>query len=412
MFTNASKILLTLSFAAVMALTAGLGFAIAQGTGDPIATEINSLKVEIEQKKSNIDQIHRKIDSYNEKIAEKQSEAASLNGELELLENRMAKTDLEIQATQEEIATVNQELVLIDKELGLLEKSLDEDRKILVAILQNMQELDNSTEMSVVFGTESFSELFDQLQYLENVNEDLGKTLERAKANKLALEDKRVSESGKKANLTDLKKNLERSKQLAEAESTAKETILLETQQSESQFHALLRALRSEQAYIDSQIAQLQGKIEAKLYAHDDLGGDTLLTWPVDPGYKGISAYFHDPTYPYRHLFEHSGIDVPQRQGSVIKSPAPGYVAWTRTGRMYGNYVMVIHANGIATLYAHMSRIDVVPDQFLSRGSQIGLTGGLAGSPGAGLSTGPHLHFEVRKNGIPVNPLDYLVDSL
>ena len=68
----------------------------------------------------------------------------------------------------------------------------------------------------------------------------------------------------------------------------------------------------------------------------------------------------------------------------------------------YGNYVMIIHSDGIATLYAHLSRIDVVADQFLPRGGQVGAVGM------TGLTTGPHLHFEVRKNGIPTDPLPYL----
>ena len=102
-------------------------------------------------------------------------------------------------------------------------------------------------------------------------------------------------------------------------------------------------------------------------------------------------------------MFEHSGLDLPAASGTLVLSAATGYVAWTKNGRLYGNYVMVIHASGVSTLYAHLSRIDVVADQFVARGDQIGAVGS------TGLSTGPHLHFEVRKNGIPTNPLDYLI---
>jgi murein DD-endopeptidase MepM/ murein hydrolase activator NlpD len=69
---------------------------------------------------------------------------------------------------------------------------------------------------------------------------------------------------------------------------------------------------------------------------------------------------------------------------------------------------MIIHSNGFATLYAHMSRIDVDVDQYVARGQIIGLSGGRPGTAGAGFSTGPHVHFELRKNGIPVDPGPYL----
>jgi murein DD-endopeptidase MepM/ murein hydrolase activator NlpD len=101
-------------------------------------------------------------------------------------------------------------------------------------------------------------------------------------------------------------------------------------------------------------------------------------------------------------------MDLAGPQGTAIETAAPGYVARVYKGQDYGYYVMIIHANGFATLYAHMSRIDVEVDQYVGRGQVIGLTGGRPGTSGAGFSTGPHLHFEVRLNGIPVNPLAYL----
>ena len=118
---------------------------------------------------------------------------------------------------------------------------------------------------------------------------------------------------------------------------------------------------------------------------------------------------FNDPDYPFRNLFEHSGLDIAAPVGSEVRSPAPGYVAWTRVGRLYGNYMMVIHQGGVATLYAHLSSFEAAADQFIPRGGVIARTGGCRGCPGAGLSTGPHLHFEVRKNGIPTNPLQYVI---
>ena len=128
----------------------------------------------------------------------------------------------------------------------------------------------------------------------------------------------------------------------------------------------------------------------------------------MDPGYRGLSTLFHDPTYPFRHLFEHTGVDIPEPVGTPVHAAAAGYVAWVRASRDYGNYIMIIHEDGLATLYAHLSAQWAKPDQFVNQGEVIGKSGGVPGMPGAGLSTGAHVHFEVRKDGIPVNPMEYL----
>ena len=116
-----------------------------------------------------------------------------------------------------------------------------------------------------------------------------------------------------------------------------------------------------------------------------------------------ITAYFHDPDYPYRYLFEHSGLDTATPMGTPLRAAEAGYVARVAYGtRWYGNYLMIIHNNNLATLYAHLNNINVKTDQYVSKGQIIGATGN------SGFSSGPHLHFEVRYNGVPVNPLGYL----
>lgn len=374
------------------------------------ATQINELNEQISEKRADIDSLNRNIDEYRKKIVALQNSEATMEVELELLDNRIAKTQLDIQATEKEISAVNDEIVVLETQVTAVEAQLKRSRESLSEILRQMDVYDNDLSLQLLFGSDSFGDLFTRLQELSSVTGDLKNALDRAEAERTQLENDRAAQVGKRTRLSELQDQQETQMALLEDEQGSKEYLLAQTERSEAKFQLFLSELREEQQYVNQQIAALQGEVERKLTDIDTEGeGSSILSWPVEP-VKGISALFHDPSYPFRHLFEHSGLDIPVSYGTPVTSVAPGYVAWTRTGTMYGNYVMVIHSNGIATLYAHLSKISVVQDQFVTRGSQIGLSGGVPGTPGAGLSTGAHLHFEVRLNGIPTDPLGYLVE--
>ena len=365
--------------------------------------DIDSLNQDINDKRNDIEKLNSRIDGYKEKIKQKQSEKVSLAGEMDLLDNRIAKTELEIEETNEEVNLLNIEMNLLEKEIHIIDSKLSQDKELIVSILQEVQVMDNNFPIQVFFGTDSFSKLFDRLDYLETINTDLKKSVDSAKLSRENAVYKRGNLGSKQDQLKDLELSLKKERTELESNIGAKEVLLDATQRSESQFKALLDDLKQEQSFISNEIISIQTEIEGRLSKHDDVGDSSVLSWPIDPSIRGISATFHDPTYPYRHLFEHSGLDLPAKTGTPISSVAPGYVAWARKGRLYGNYVMIIHANGLASLYAHMSATYVQADEFVPRGKKIGAVGN------TGLSTGPHLHFEVRKNGIPTNPLDYLI---
>ena len=99
---------------------------------------------------------------------------------------------------------------------------------------------------------------------------------------------------------------------------------------------------------------------------------------------------------------QHSGIDLAAPFGSPIVAPSEGVVSAAGWSGGYGLMVALEHGGGLETRYGHMSRLGVVPGQHVHRGEVIGFVGS------TGLSTGPHLHYEMRINGRAVNPLDGL----
>jgi murein DD-endopeptidase MepM/ murein hydrolase activator NlpD len=172
-----------------------------------------------------------------------------------------------------------------------------------------------------------------------------------------------------------------------------------------------LKDAKTEQKEAAQEIVNFEREVRKRI---EELNADKIevnsdeLIWPVPSHY--ITAYFHDPTYPFRYIFEHPAIDIRAGQGSTLRATSSGYVAKVKfNGSRSYAYIMIIHGDGYSSVYGHVSQVNVKDDDFVFQGQVIGKTGGMPGTAGSVyFTTGPHLHFEIRKEGIPVNPIDYL----
>jgi murein DD-endopeptidase MepM/ murein hydrolase activator NlpD len=130
------------------------------------------------------------------------------------------------------------------------------------------------------------------------------------------------------------------------------------------------------------------------------LYASTPSVWPV----RGwVTSPFGNRTSPFSGILKfHEGMDIAAQTGTPVLSPADGVVIKASFGTGYGNMVEISHGYGIKTLFAHNSRLNVKAGQRVKRGDVIAYVGD------SGSSTGPHLHYEVRVNGLPVNPARYM----
>jgi murein DD-endopeptidase MepM/ murein hydrolase activator NlpD len=147
------------------------------------------------------------------------------------------------------------------------------------------------------------------------------------------------------------------------------------------------------------------GRLEEDLKEYEAVlreRGYTPTIWPVngklEGGFGGRRNPFGGPGYEF-----HSGQDIEADMGAPVISGASGRVTFVGWQNGYGQLVVVDHGGGLTTRYGHLSHIDVDLDQVVSRGQLVGKVGS------TGRSTGPHLHYEVRINDQPVNPLPYLL---
>jgi murein DD-endopeptidase MepM/ murein hydrolase activator NlpD len=170
---------------------------------------------------------------------------------------------------------------------------------------------------------------------------------------------------------------------------TRKHRALVSTRRQEQEWIMEANDLAAVDARVRAQLTQVQSS-----GATDGTPSSHGLIWPV-------SGPVTSP-FGYRWGRLHAGIDIGVPSGTPIHAAAAGAVALAGWESGYGNYTCIDHGGGLATCYAHQSSIGVSVGQHVEQGQVIGLTGC------TGHCLGPHLHFEVRINGVPVDPLGYL----
>jgi len=385
----------------------------ALGQDDDMANaEIQQLNQQIQSQKQQLESLAERQKAYTQAIAAKQAEKNTLNSQLEILEARNTKAQLEIDAANLEINKTNLESKKISLDIIDINSRIDQQKDHIGKLIRLVYKQDQISSLEILLLNNSISEFLNQSQYLENANEELRSSLAKMQNDKDRLDKAQQDIQEKSRQLASLKKDLEEKKAQLAYEQSEKNYLLEETRSSEKAYQDLLKQAKKEAAQAAAEIASLENTIRQKMAQKDKdrlSNSDSTLDWPT-PG-RTITAAFHDPDYPFRRIIgEHSGIDIRSKQGSPLYAAADGYVARAKfDGSTAYAYIMIIHNDGISTIYGHVSGVNVAADQYVVKGQLIGKTGGGAGMPGSGpFSTGSHLHFEVRKNGIPVNPLDYL----
>ncbi len=373
--------------------------------------EIQALNDKIAAQKEKIKELDGTIDKYKKNIAATQLEATSLKNQLSILDNRVAQTEADIEQTKAKIAEADLQIQALNITIGDKEAIMDRQKALVAKMVQSIQAEDQKNYLEIMLTNRNFADFFSQLTYLEGVYSDLGKSVKNVRLSKEELDAKQKQVVERQKAYEELEKQLVQKRTDLDDQVNNKQTLLSQTRNSEQKYQALLSSLKkqyaAEQAEINSNEAAIRKKLEDQKKIQPS--GDVDMRWPLANRY--ITAYFHDSTYPFKNVFQHSAIDLRSPQGSPVRAAASGYVGVARKCTLSScyAYVLIIHTGNISTVYGHLSRIDVKPDQFVTAGDIIGLSGATPGTVGAGpFTTGPHLHFEVRLNGIPVDPLGYL----
>lgn len=377
-----------------------------------IDMEIQNLNNKINNQKEEISGIKEQQKKYQVQLESLLKDKVSLTNQIAIIENRMAKAELDIESANIEIDKTYLEIKKNEVDVSKLDGEIEIRKGHISNLLKLVYRQDQLSTLEMLLLNDSLADFLNAAKYLTDTNREISGSVDKLKADKDSLELSKLALNDKNKELKKLKDQLEERKLSLGYEQENKAVVLEETKSSEKEYQALIKIAKQQQEQAERDILAAETLIRKKMSEKDREkleSSDSTIAWPVPKNV--ITAGFHDSTYPYKNIIgEHPAIDIRARQGTTITAAADGYVAKIKAdgSRDYA-YIMLIHANGLSTVYGHVSAVFVTQDQYVSQGQAIGKTGGTPGTTGAGrFSSGPHLHFELRLNGLPINPEKYL----
>jgi len=380
-------------------------FAVAPGAhaDDPaedlqsVRSRIDSLAQKVDAVTSNRGTLAGEIKATQVRMDEVLASLAALRGELLALERDLAEKRHSLRDVRTELSAQYQSLAMTRSDLGVAR-----DDAVRYAVESYMGA--GLGVPTVALSARAWNDIGIGLVYMDRVTADGAETVERFESLLADEEHEKgqiaVRETAVEADVDDLEAKEQQLGSLQNELHRTNETLQEEFEKQ----RALLRSYDTQIQEIEGELASLQ-KEEAsikKLIAERAKaagGAPGTLIRPV-PG--AISSPFGPRMHPiYGYVRMHNGVDMNGAMGQPIVAAADGTIILAGVKGGYGNSIMIDHGGGMVTLYGHQSKLAVSVGQRVKAGQVIGYVGS------TGVSTGPHLHFEVRIDGNPVDPVKY-----
>ncbi|MGH2947082.1 MAG: murein hydrolase activator EnvC family protein [Solirubrobacteraceae bacterium] len=339
------------------------------------------------------------VSAYTRRIGGLQSEITTLQG-------RQVRLQASLDAKRIELARIQERLRQERARLARLRARLAEAKVALADRLVELYKADKPDLVTVVLEADGFADLLSRTEFMQRVSSQDARIVARvrdakaeatATAERLDRLEKRAEEVAEAIEVevqevAAVKGQLvERRDRYAEARA-GKAELLANTRADRHELEDHVHALEREQAAVMARLQQSSGGGGG--VAGPIRQGSGSLIWPAS---GSISSGFG-----MRWGRLHAGIDIPLPEGTGLRAADGGRVVVAGPMGGYGNYICIQHGGALSTCYGHLSSIGVSVGQSVSQGQVIGASGN------TGNSTGPHLHFETRVNGNPVDPLGYL----
>lgn len=369
---------------------------------DDLKKEKQNQEQNLENKKKSINDMTTQKDAAFKEIVEKQKIIDQLDKDLTVLEDAINKLSEEIQASKEKIT--------------ILEERIKEKQELFKKRVRVMYGNKDLNSIEVLFSSSNIRDFISRYFMMQSIADYDKKLITSLKNDKIALEKEKAQLEARKEEKVAKKKEMEIKYQAYSEEVEKNKQRIAKLEESIEYTKSEIDQLQSKVKSLDANIS-FEEKVKADILRSmnekkiqrdlkdgkiDARPSNGEMMWPLKSHFD-ISSPFGWRNAPIGSGGErHRGIDIPAPSGTPVYSATDGEVISSGWNGSYGNAVMIKYTNNIVIVYGHNSSLVVRAGQKVSKGQVISLVGS------TGNSTGPHLHFEVRYNGSPVDPLKYL----
>ncbi|MGB9607015.1 MAG: murein hydrolase activator EnvC family protein [bacterium] len=349
--------------------------------------------------KAKLAEINKRIFHIRTKLSKTKKEEKYAYQKLIETSRRLNRTERALRDSEIKIQYLQRNINYLQEDIRKKQEQLKRhQQKLEQRLVEYYKQGGRGGFLAVFLGVSDAFTILSRSYYMKQVLEEDKALFDEIKREKALLERQKTALEREKQKALLLKQAQEENKRQIQIEKAKRSAILKEIESKRIEYERALEELERNSKEIEQMLLALEKTPEGqKRLAKPWKGG---FIYPL----RGkLTSRFGMRTHPIYHITKmHTGIDLSAPSGTPIKAAAGGEVVYAGWWGGYGNVVIIDHGGGISTLYAHCSAIYVRKGQKVSQGEVIAAVGS------TGLSTGPHLHFEVRKNGKPVDPLGYL----
>lgn len=362
----------------------------------------------INEENQRLKKIEQQIKSVKDEINNLQKKESGYLEALHKIEKLLRDTEKELQAIEKDLELAQKEIKAAENKVLIEKKRLKEKTKLLESRLREVYKRGLTGYLEILFNSENFSDFLTRFRYIKNILSLDAEVINDIRQQMKKIENNKINLENREEILSLLKKEVEKEKENIEFSIKAKKSII---NKINSQKEAYLKSLKEleqssqEIKYIIERIYKQQ-KEDSRKTSQKEVPTVTLkpkkgiLALPVQG--KLISGYGRQKNIEFNTYTFNSGIDISAPLGQVVHAAGSGEIIYTGNIKGYGQIIIIDHGGRITTLYAHLSKILIDIGDKVKKGQSIGQVGDSGGV------SSTRLHFEVRVEGKPTDPMNWL----